>query len=412
MDQRLIGTVAQIIFVLLLGGVIFIIVGAVLRRTRAARTRMQSQITTHKISNGKFAARNTREWITVGEYDICVHQVVEQIDGLQRIIYAEVEYRNQSGQENLSCRRNQWHLYARDGYSYEAESPAGARYLYAEKPYFGGDRFLNPGMNVRGWLAFKLPQEAQAVVLQFMTAFIGTKTADIHIEHVIESTPASAAQKSVDHMATPKVEGGFLPAVTQKFQYLITEYGFQIKMVDLSRRPPELEEWVEFESPTIRVSIVNSQAGVRVTLYRIQDDRYRYFLPLLRIREYHLLSEAAKKVTCSLDPQDKAEAETLHQAAVSHRLRLPSESAYQYLHSQLTEYSNWLREYAQPFLHGDLAQWLAIYEYAVSSSRAAYIRAGKDEFVRTSPENNAERRSMFQHEFDYLESLRKENQKT
>ena len=408
MDQQLIGIVALVSFVLLLTGMIFVIVGAVLRRTRAARKRLQAQITAHQIAEGKFTARNIKEWITVGQYDIYIHQVVEQLDGTERIVCAEVEYRNQSGQQNLSCRRNQWHLYGKDGYSYEAESVAGARHLYSDKHYFGSDRFINAGMHVRGWLAFKVPQEAQIIILQFMTAYVGTKTADIHIEHVIETAPASTTQKSVDHVAAQTVKGCFLSAVMQHFQYLLTDYGFEIKMVDLSRHPPESEERVEFESPTIRVSIVNNQRAADVIIYRMQDDRYRYFLHMLQIREYHLLSEAAKQVTCSLDPQDTAAAETLHQAAGSRSPRLPSESAFQYLDSQLAEYSKWLREYAEPFLRGDTAQWLAIYEYDVSSSRAAYIRSGKEEFVRTVPDNKDERRSIFQNRFDYLEKLREE----
>ena len=41
-------------------------------------------------------------------------------------------------------------------------------------------------MNACGWLAFRVLEEAKITVLQFMTAFVGTKTADIDVEHVIQ----------------------------------------------------------------------------------------------------------------------------------------------------------------------------------------------------------------------------------
>jgi len=41
-------------------------------------------------------------------------------------------------------------------------------------------------MNLRGWLAFILPGETKIRVLQFMTAFLGTKTAEFDIEGSIE----------------------------------------------------------------------------------------------------------------------------------------------------------------------------------------------------------------------------------
>jgi len=167
------------------------VLGGRLKRRWAERKRMQAGITPQKISQGKFTVRKIQEWIRAGEYDIFVHKVTEQFhthgQKEERVIYAEVEYRNQTKEENISCRRNQWHLFGKDGYSYEAKSGMEASYLYQEKRYFGSERFINPGMNVRGWLGFSVPEDAKITILQFMTAFIGTKTADIDVEHVIET---------------------------------------------------------------------------------------------------------------------------------------------------------------------------------------------------------------------------------
>ena len=156
----------------------------------AVERRRLTRTLSNKPSAAKAKGHSTREWITVGEYSIYVHRVVEQLrrkgPARERVIYVEVEYENRTGQESLSCRRNQWHLYARDGYSYEAESPMMADDLYTEKPYFGGERYINPGMNARGWLAFKAASDAEIVLLQFITAFLRTRTADIRIETAIE----------------------------------------------------------------------------------------------------------------------------------------------------------------------------------------------------------------------------------
>ncbi len=131
-----------------------------------------------------------REWIQVKDYEIYVHNVVDQEyifnAKTKRIIYIEVEYRNQTQIENMSCRSNQWHLFSTDGYSYETISIVGSAIYYQDKQYFGGERIINPGRNVRGWFAFEVPYEKKLQYLQFMNAFLGTKTADIELENVIE----------------------------------------------------------------------------------------------------------------------------------------------------------------------------------------------------------------------------------
>ena len=169
---------------------IVILVFKWLKVIRPARQRVQAQIASDKISQGQSAVRNVREWISVEDYHIFVNRITEQTiianDKKQRIFHAEVEYSNRSGKENLSCRRNQWLLYDQNGYTYQAQSEAVAPQLYQAKAYFGGDRFLNPGMNARGWFAFQVPGDAKLIVLQFLTAFIGTKTADIRVENEIE----------------------------------------------------------------------------------------------------------------------------------------------------------------------------------------------------------------------------------
>lgn len=179
--------IGVVIVAIIIGG---LMIWERIKSTLAKRKHTQSDSIFHHTSKGRFTGRKILEWIQVGDYNIFVHKVTEQwhTNGhkKERVIHAEVEYRNQTQEENMSCRRNQWHLYSKHGYSYEAKSELEASYLYEEKKYFGGERYINPEMNARGWFAFPVPEDAEITVLQFMTAFIGTKTADIRVESVME----------------------------------------------------------------------------------------------------------------------------------------------------------------------------------------------------------------------------------
>lgn len=213
MDKQIFGILALFIFASPFIALVIIAAGMNwLKKTRAFRKRIQAQTAFQKASEQKFRQHSLQEWVTVGDYDVFVHRLTGQgsVTGAEteRILYVEVEYRNQSGQESLSCRRNQWHLFAEDGYSYEALSEVGASHLYEEKKYFGGDRFINPSMHVRGWLAFRVPVDAKIELLQFMTAFLGTKTAEFRVGTAVEEespghrpgtpTPEKAGKHTID----------------------------------------------------------------------------------------------------------------------------------------------------------------------------------------------------------------------
>jgi hypothetical protein len=94
----------------------------------------------------------------------------------QRLFFADVAYRNPSA-ETLSCRRSQWVLYDKEGYSYDAE---GNNNLFTpkERAPLGGERFITPGTRVRGWVAFIIPKSAQIERLQFLTGHLSTKIAE------------------------------------------------------------------------------------------------------------------------------------------------------------------------------------------------------------------------------------------
>lgn len=123
-----------------------------------------------------------REWMRVGDYEIFLHELLDDRVGEQRVIYINVEYTNPRSSSPLSCRCGQWLLFDAENYSYETAGANRTLYDDKQRPYFGGERFLNPGMRARGWLAFKVPKHAQLKRLQFFTGYLSTKTVDIVLD--------------------------------------------------------------------------------------------------------------------------------------------------------------------------------------------------------------------------------------
>jgi len=143
----------------------------------------KSNQTSQSIQSTQNSIAHIKEWVQVGDYGIFVHQIIQEpdiVDG-KHFVNIEVEYANNRSVKQLSCRSNQWNLYDSQGYSYEAESSSN---LYENKglQYLGDDRFVNQNMQLRGWLVFKVPESATIKRIQFITAFIGTKTVDIIID--------------------------------------------------------------------------------------------------------------------------------------------------------------------------------------------------------------------------------------
>lgn len=119
---------------------------------------------------------NQQQWLRVGKYEIFIHTAFEEKTETQRLFFADVAYRNPSA-ETLSCRRSQWVLYDKEGYSYDAE---GNNNLFTpkERAPLGGERFITPGTRVRGWVVFIVPKSAQIERLQFLTGHLSTKIAE------------------------------------------------------------------------------------------------------------------------------------------------------------------------------------------------------------------------------------------
>lgn len=200
----------------------------------------------------------------------------------------------------------------------------------------------------------------------------------------------------------------FFSMVFKHFKYLIEDFDFLIKKVEESERAPEIEGRIEFESKTTFVTVSSEQWVVGTSVGRIKDDKQRYFLNPVEIHEYLALAETEKNLLLSLDPKDNRRAKMItNQSRLLHTKKTTSNTAED-IDSQLSDYSKWLRKYAEPFLQGDFSQWLEIYEYKIARNRAAYIRSGKEEFVRVAGRSKDERESIFNHSLEYLGKLKKE----
>jgi hypothetical protein len=198
----------------------------------------------------------------------------------------------------------------------------------------------------------------------------------------------------------------FLTMVMNHFQYLIADYGFLVTKAEESEHNLEIEGRIEFESPVTFVTVSAEQLGVNVSVGRVKDDKYYYFLDPRSIYEYLSLSEADKWLVCSFDPKDDRRARmVISQIRLLHESK-DTNDIEEDIDEQLSNYSKWLRQYAEPFLRGDFSRWLEIYQFMVTRQRAAHIRSGREEFVRTVQPDK--RVSIFQNKLDYLRKLRDE----
>jgi DNA-directed RNA polymerase subunit RPC12/RpoP len=125
--------------------------------------------------------QHIQQWLRVGEYEVFLHSIGEETVQKKRVLYIEVAYRNVSGRD-LTCRHDQWVVFDQDGYTYEPVKDYDFRALYESdaRRYVGLSRVITPGMRLRGWLGFVLPDTALVAYLQF-SGGIPAKTVEIEL---------------------------------------------------------------------------------------------------------------------------------------------------------------------------------------------------------------------------------------
>lgn len=202
----------------------------------------------------------------------------------------------------------------------------------------------------------------------------------------------------------------FLNAM-KHFNYLVTDYGFEVKWVEESEHHPQIEGRIEFENNSSFVTVTGEQFGADACVGRIMDDKHTYNLDPRTIHEYLSLTESEKQLIYSHNIEDDRKARLIiHQARLNHT-KIKTDKIVDEIDSQLSDYSKWIRLYAEPFLRGDFSKWLEIYEYKINRNRAAYARSGKKEIIQINNRGTYYMRSVFKDSLEYLERLRDEYKK-
>lgn len=121
------------------------------------------------------------QWLKIADVDIFLHSFSEETIEKEHVLCAEVEYVNNTD-ASMKIRHDQWIVFDKAGYTYEATMDYLHPKLYKGKTYTGRTRILNPGMRLRGWLVFILPPNSEIECLQFSAGIPITKTAEFRIE--------------------------------------------------------------------------------------------------------------------------------------------------------------------------------------------------------------------------------------
>jgi len=88
----------------------------------------------------------------------------------------------------MSCRPNQWSLFDKQGHSYRRIAIGTHQYFRTRHQF--REQVIGLGQNLRGWIAFSVPNDAEITVLQFKTAYIGAKIANFSVQEAIEKEEA------------------------------------------------------------------------------------------------------------------------------------------------------------------------------------------------------------------------------
>lgn len=130
-----------------------------------------------KISPSVTYSNRSGQWLKVADVDVYLHSFSEEIIEKEHVLCVEVEYVNQT-ESAMKIRHDQWIVFDKAGYTFEATMDYLHPKLYTGKIYIGRTRMLNPGMRLRGWLVFILPKDSEVECLQFSAGGVPIKTAE------------------------------------------------------------------------------------------------------------------------------------------------------------------------------------------------------------------------------------------
>jgi hypothetical protein len=128
-------------------------------------------------------ASGLEQWTPAGAYVVCVFKIQDRIvrsasgsrAASERSVCIEVGYTNTTTQVQKH-RCSQWFLADTEGYRYTMRMES---YMYQEHQARRlPEGWLSPGRQVRGWVAFGVPESAVIDYVQFMTDYLDGQVVD------------------------------------------------------------------------------------------------------------------------------------------------------------------------------------------------------------------------------------------
>jgi hypothetical protein len=214
-------------------------------------------------------------------------------------------------------------------------------------------------------------------------------------------------------MAISKMQETFNMMVIEHFGYLVSEYNFQVSK-SLQNDPDfRLEGLVEFQSPTTFVFVAGEWYGMEVRFGRVIDDR-KFAISADLVHEFLSLTPEQRQIVCSRDPQYRHDAKLLVASKQLQHEKCEFTNGAEETEHEVIDHARWLRQYADPFLRGDLSLWFPIHEYRlarmIGEVRQSWKREIRRRFVDLTPARKAVyvREHIFQRDVDYLARLKAE----
>lgn len=136
-------------------------------------------------------------WLAIDDYTIFVHSGLKDAvindtglitPELVRSVRILVEYNNHS-EKPVKFRLGQWLLFDTDGFSYESE--LRNQFYEDDASCKLREGIIDPGQQVKGWVAFSITKNSRLSHVQFRADFITRKVINIQLTQSSQQTPKS-----------------------------------------------------------------------------------------------------------------------------------------------------------------------------------------------------------------------------
>jgi hypothetical protein len=196
------------------------------------------------------------------------------------------------------------------------------------------------------------------------------------------------------------------------FEFLESEYKFNILAMNNSEIRPETDGMVKYQSSTTIILIDSETGYVTIRFARVIDGE-KYYITPIDIHEYLNTTEEEKKLLLSTNPSNQTAASALFNKKflLNQSDWKDSRGSVEDLEKGLLNFSNWVRKNAKLCLEDNFLNWLMFYEYKIQRARADHLRRGKDElgYARVQDANGKWgliKQSIFKDKLEYIDRLK------